>query len=79
MIDPLTIFRENNGLMTQPSPPWGRGWRALTFSPAGAGRVRGSQEASAIFMAARNLALCSVQSEIPRCALSKNISEKGCK
>ena len=26
----------------RPSPPWGRGWTALAFSSAGAGRVRGS-------------------------------------
>jgi hypothetical protein len=26
----------------QPSLPWGRGWTAPAFSPAGAGRVRGS-------------------------------------
>ena len=57
MILRLTTFHENSGIGTQPSPPWGRGWPAPAFSSAGAGRVRGSPEASAILMAARNLAL----------------------
>jgi hypothetical protein len=51
MILRLTTFHENIGIGIQPSPPWGRGWPAPAFSPGGAGRVRGSPEASAVFMA----------------------------
>jgi hypothetical protein len=31
-----------DGIRSLPSPPWGRGWTATAFSPAVAGRVRGS-------------------------------------
>jgi hypothetical protein len=59
MIRRLTTFHENSGIGTQPSPPWGRGWPAPALSSAGEGRVRGSPEASAILMAAKNLGSCS--------------------
>jgi NADH-quinone oxidoreductase subunit M len=33
---------ESDGIRSSPSPAWGRGWTATAFSPAVAGRVRGS-------------------------------------
>jgi len=42
----LANLRRWARVKTQPSPPWGRGWPAPAFSPAGAGRVRGSQSGS---------------------------------